>query len=61
MDEKIQKKMAEYKKMAQSQAGSITPASSQTPRADSLSQIIRSKKDAEDFMFELENAIRRAK
>lgn len=58
MDPKIQKKLDEYKKLVTNHAKSI---SSRTSQPDSLRQLIKSKKDANDFMAELENAIRRSK
>lgn len=58
MDPKIQKKPDDYKKLVTNHAKST---SSRISQPDSLRQLIRSKKDADDFMAELENAIRRSK
>ncbi|WP_316817369.1 hypothetical protein [Pedobacter nyackensis] len=57
MDPKIQKKLDEYKKLVTTHFKSTSSGVSQP---DSLRQLIRSKKDADDFMAELENAIRRS-
>jgi hypothetical protein len=61
MNKGIQQKMAEYKKMANSHNGNSTPAHTKNTRVDSLSQVIRNKKEAEDFMAEVESAFQRAK
>ena len=61
MDQKIQQKMEQYKKMAKSHSGNAASKTSKSTRTDSLSQVIRSKKDADDFMAELESAYQRAK
>ena len=60
MDQRIQEKLAEYKKKAKSQGGNVGPKTRST-RIDSLSQVIRSKKEADIFMAELESAFERAK
>ena len=60
MNQRIQQKLAEYKKMAKSQSGHVAYKIKST-RVDSLSQVIRSKKEADDFMAEVESAFERAK
>lgn len=57
MDPKIQKKLDEYKKLVTNHAKSN---GSRTNQQDSLRQLIKSKKDADNFMAELENAIKRS-
>jgi len=61
VNEKIRLKIEEYKKMAKSHSGNAASKTSRSTRTDSLSQVIRSKKDADDFMAELESAFQRAK
>jgi len=61
MNKGIQQKMAEYKKMANSHPEKTTSAQTKTSRVDSLSQVIRNKKEADDFMSEVESAFQRAK
>ena len=58
MNQRIQQKMAQYKKMANSHTGNAASTSSRSTRVDSLSQVIRSKKDGDDFMAELESAVK---
>ncbi|HWW40801.1 hypothetical protein [Pedobacter sp.] len=60
MNRRIQLKMEEYRKMANSHNDPIAPKSIAI-RKDSLSQVIHSKKDADDFMADLESAFKRAK
>lgn len=61
MDSKIQKKLDEYRKLVNNHSNKTTSTISTTRQPDSLSQVIRSKKDADDFMAELESAFKRAK
>lgn len=61
MNQRIQKKIDEYKKMASSHKGHITLTPSKSDRQDSLAAVIRSKKDADEFMAELENAVKRSR
>jgi hypothetical protein len=61
MNKDIQQKMAQYKKMANSHNGNTTQANSQSTRSDSLSKVVRSKKDADIFMAEVESAFQRVK
>lgn len=62
MNKNIQQKIDQYKKVAQrSQGSDPKPVQSKSVRVDGLAQVIRSQKDAEDFMAELENIVKRAK
>ena len=61
MNQRIQHKIDEYKKMASSHKGHVTSTRSTTNTQDSLSTVIRSKKDADEFMAELENAVKRSR
>ena len=61
MNKAIQQKMEQYKKMAGSHTGNATPANSRSTRNDTLSKVIRSKKEADDFMAEVESAFQRSK
>jgi|GEM_PF-2235821 len=60
MNQRIQAKLAQYKKLATGQNGNISTHSIGN-RADSLRQVIRSKKDADEFMAELEWVAKRSK
>ncbi|WP_111596187.1 hypothetical protein [Chitinophaga skermanii] len=61
MNKKILKKMEQYKKIAQK---NTVTASSTVPdavlREDNLYKVIRTQKDADTFMIELNNVIRQA-
>ena len=61
MNEVIQNKIDKYKKLAQNQDKKIGAVASGNTRADGLSQVIRSKKDAENFMTELNGIVKRSK
>jgi hypothetical protein len=61
MNQRIQHKIDEYKKMASSHRGHVTAARSTSNRQDSLATVIRSKKDADEFMAELESAVKRSR
>ena len=61
MDPIIRKKLDEYKKLVTYHVDKTTSNKSRTNRPDSLSQVIRSKKDADDFMADLESAIKRCR
>jgi hypothetical protein len=61
MTKGIQQKMAQYKRMANSRSGNSVSTTSRSTSNDSLSKVIRSKKDGEDFMSEVESAFQRAK
>jgi hypothetical protein len=61
MNQNIQQKIDQYKKTAQRNQGSDSkPVQSKSVRVDGLAQVIRSQKDAENFMAELKNIVRRA-
>ena len=61
MNKVLQQKMAQYKKMANSYTGNAVPTNSRSTRNDSLSKVIRSKKEDDDFMAKVESAFERAK
>ncbi len=62
MNKGIQQKISQYKKMAESHHnGNVVSTSSKSTRDDSLSKVIRSKKEADDFMAEVERAFQRVK
>jgi len=60
MNQRIQNKINQYKKMAGSAHG-VAMSTPAVIRTDSLAQVIRSKKDAEEFMAELDSVVKRAK
>jgi hypothetical protein len=60
MNQRIQNKIERYKKMASATNAHAVPVHTAV-RHDSLAQVIRSKKDADEFMAELENAVKRVK
>lgn len=60
MKQSIQRKIDEYKKTAQSQGSNPKPVPSKSVRIDGLAQVIRSQKDAENFMAELKSIVKRA-
>ncbi|WP_184549353.1 hypothetical protein [Mucilaginibacter sp. FT3.2] len=60
MNQQMQNKIEQYKKLATVQ-GSRVASKGKVINNDSLSQVIRSKKDADDFMAELEAVVKRAK
>ena len=61
MNQGIQKKIEQYKKLAKDSA--VKPSSFQpvVANADGLTKVIRSKKDADNFMAELNSIVERAK
>lgn len=59
MDPIIRKKLDEYKKLVTEHGEKTTSKKTRSSRPDSLSQVIRSKKDADDSMADLESVIRR--
>ena len=61
MNQKIQHKIEAYKKMAGSHSNRAKSTSSTTNRTDSLATVIRSKKDADEFMAELESVVKRSR
>ena len=61
MNQNIQQKIDHYKKTAQrSQGSNPKPVQSKFVRVDGLAQVIRSQKDAENFMAELKSIVKRA-
>jgi hypothetical protein len=60
MKQSIQQKIDQYKKAAQNQVGNSKPAQSKSVRVDGLAQVIRSQRDAENFMAELKSVVKRA-
>ncbi|SEV91064.1 hypothetical protein SAMN05428988_0363 [Chitinophaga sp. YR573] len=61
MNQNIQHKIDQYKKVAQrSQGSNPKPMQSKSVRVDGLAQVIRSQKDAENFMAELKSIVKRA-
>ncbi|GAA3917266.1 hypothetical protein GO495_20045 [Chitinophaga oryziterrae] len=61
MNQNIQQKIDQYKKTAQRDQGSDSkPVPSKPVHVDGLAQVIRSQKDAENFMAELECIVKRA-
>lgn len=60
MDKQIQKKIEDYKKLAGS-GQKVSPREAIKGAADSLSKVIRSKKEADQFMAELNGITGRAK
>jgi hypothetical protein len=58
MNRGMEQKIAAFKKMAAPQEGSV-PASHE--RTDSLANIVRSKKDGEELMAEIESVVARAR
>ncbi|SEP45948.1 hypothetical protein ACFGVS_28020 [Mucilaginibacter sp. AW1-7] len=61
MDQQMLKKIEQFKKLATVKGGAPVASNGKTINNDSLSQVIRSKKDADDFMAELEAVAKRAK
>jgi len=61
MNQRIQHKIEQYKKMAGANTGKTPDTHTTGNRTDSLGQVIRSKKDADEFLAELETAFKRAK
>ena len=61
MNPRIQHKIDEYKKMASSNKGNVMVSRLTFSRLDSLAAVIRSKKDADEFMAELESAVKRSR
>jgi len=60
MNKSIQDKIDRYKKMAKTQGSKSVSSPGGSGQTDSLSQVIRSKKDADDFMAELNAVIKRS-
>ena len=61
MNQRIQQKIDQYRKIAKSQVINTVPPQSKSTRTDGLAKVIRSKKDADNFMAELNSVIKQAK
>ncbi|MCX2477668.1 hypothetical protein OQY15_01120 [Pedobacter sp. MC2016-15] len=62
MNQRLQQKIEQYKQVASSKAVVVrSVADMHSRRSDSLGSVIRSKKDADVFMSELESIIKRNK
>jgi hypothetical protein len=61
MNQRIQRKIDEYKKVASTHIGYVIGSRLTSIRQDSLATVIRSKKDADEFMAELESAVKRSR
>lgn len=62
MNQNIQQKIDQYKKAARTnQGGELKAVQSKSVRVDGLAQVIRSQKDAENFMAELRSIVKRAR
>jgi hypothetical protein len=61
MNPTIQHKIEQYKKMASSSTSSAISNRSTSNRQDSLGEVIRTKKEADQFMAELESISKRSK
>jgi len=59
MNKGLQHKIEQYKKMANGQVQGKATTQVNERRPDSLTQVIRTKKDADEFMAELEVAAKR--
>lgn len=60
MKQNIQQKIDQYKEIARNQGRAPKPVQSKSVRVDGLAQVIRSQKDAENFMAELKSIVKRA-
>jgi len=60
MNQRIQEKISKYKRTAKSHGDVSVPNHAGAVRADGLTKVIRSKKDADNFMAELNNLVKRA-
>ncbi len=61
MNQSIQQKIDRYKKLAKSSGPAPAPIQPVVANADGLTKVIRSKKDADNFMAELNGIVERAK
>ena len=61
MNQLLQKKIALYKEAAKSRKNTSVTNQPDATRTDGLAKVIRSKKDADTFMAELDDIIKRAK
>lgn len=60
MNERVQYKIEQYKRMARA-ASKHTVLTRSTDHTDSLGELIQTQKDADAFMAELESAVKRKK
>ncbi|MGN6396161.1 MAG: hypothetical protein ACTHMI_11385 [Mucilaginibacter sp.] len=60
MNKSVQEKIDQFKKLAKTQGSKREPSPMSSGHVDSLSQVIRTKKDADDFMAELNAVIKRS-
>lgn len=60
MKQSILQKIEQYKKIARAKGGDLKPVKSKSVRVDSLAKVIRSQKDAENFMADLNSIVKRA-
>ena len=60
MNQSIQEKIEQFKKMAKSHTDKTLPTHPEPVRADGLAEVIRSKKDADNFIAELNSVVKRA-
>lgn len=60
MKQSIQQKIDQYKETARNQGRIPKPAPSKSVRMDGLAQVIRSQRDAENFMADLKSIVKRA-
>jgi hypothetical protein len=60
MNQRLQDKIAQYKRAARGDRSPSVKGEASAVRADGLSKVIRSKKDADIFMAELKSAVKRA-
>lgn len=61
MNQRIQQKIDQYRKIAKSQIINTVPTQSKSSRTDGLAKVIRSQKDADNFMAELNSVIKQAR
>lgn len=61
MKQTIQQKIDQYKEIARNQRQVSKAVQSKSVRIDSLTQVIRSQRDAENFMAELNSIVKRAR
>jgi hypothetical protein len=60
VNQSIQEKIEQYKKIAKNDRANSLPNQPSPARADGLAKVIRSKKDADNFMAELNSIVKRA-
>jgi hypothetical protein len=60
MNQSIQEKIEQFKKIAKGHTDKSLSNHPEPVRADGLAKVIRSKKDADNFMAELNSIVKRA-